>query len=319
MKNTQDLEIQLSKILINIESDIWSTQLTILTIENLINSITIFRQNDLEHFYEHFSKLFNTVKNTRPRIWMIIHYISKIYDIIEDGKWKYKSIDDIYKELNKFLRKTKKEIENETCTIIWNWAKLIQENDTIFVHSPSWIVKQVLKRAAKNKTNFRIILAQQSEEKTNNMIHFLQQNNIPFLVTPEFMLSNIEWEIDKMLVWGITFNSEHQFIVSAWVNAAVSEMHYAKKPVYMFLSTKKFSLWKSEAHKDHTVYKTKQVTSLDHKINPYQRVKFSHDRVDAKLFDKIITEWWELNYEKISNLYEKRYSEKEEWRKKHNM
>jgi hypothetical protein len=57
-------------------------------------------------------------------------------------------------------------------------------------------------------------------------------------------------------------------------------MHYANKPVYMFLSTKKFSLWKSEANIDHTVYKTKDVTSVDKKINPYKRVKFSHDRVD---------------------------------------
>jgi len=314
---TQEQEIQLSKILINIEWDIWSTQLTILTLENLINSITIFRQNDLEHFYSHFDRLYTTIRNTRPRIWMIIHYMSQIYDIIQDWKWRYKTIDDIYKELNKFLKNTKKEIENDTCTIIWNWAKLISDNDTVFVHSPSWIVKQVLKRAARNGTKFKVILAQQSEEKTNNMIYFLQNNNIDFLVTPEFMLSNIEWKIDKMLVWGITFNSERQFIVSAWVNAAVSEIHLAKKPIYMFLSTKKFSLWKSEAHKDHTIYKTKEITSADSRLDTYQRVKFSHDRVDAKLFNIIMTECWELNYEKICNLYEKRFADKVEWRKKH--
>ena len=317
MKNNKDLEIQLSKILINIEWDIWSTNLTILCLENLINSISIFKHDSLEHFYKEFEILFYTIKNTKPKIWIIIHYISKIYDIIYDNKWKYQNIDEIYKELDLFLKNIKKEINTDNKNLVEKWASAINNNDTIFIHSPSSIVKQVVYKAHKSWKKIKIILAQQSEDKTNNMIYFLQENKIEFLVIPEFMLSNIEWDIDKMLVWWVTFNSEHQFIVSAWTNAAVSEMHYANKPVYMFLSTKKFSLWQSEANIDHAVYKTKEIISVDKKINPYKRVKFSHDRVDGKLFDKIFTEIWEMNYKEIVSLYKERFVEKEEWRKTH--
>ncbi len=317
MKNKKDLEKQLSKILIDIEWDIWATNLTLLCLENLINSITIFKHNDLGHFYDEFEILFNTIKDTKPKVWIIIHYISKIYDIIHENKWKYKNIDEIYKDLKEYSNKIKNEIIDDTNSLIENSEKVIKNNDTLFVHSHSSIVKQVLEKTKKDWIKFKVILAQQSEDKTNNMIQFLQLNKIDFLVIPEFMLSNIETQIDKMLVWWVTFNSEHQFIVSAGTNAAVSEMHYAKKPVYMFLSTKKFSLWKTEANKDHTVYKTREITSNSSKISPYQRVKFSHDRVDGKLFDKIITEEWEKSYEDIVNMFEKRIKENEKWINKH--
>jgi hypothetical protein len=58
----------------------------------------------------------------------------------------------------------------------------------------------------------------------------------------------------------------------------------------MFISTKKFSLWNTEVKNHHSVHKIKKVSSLDKRVKPYDRLKFSHDRVDVNLFDFVVTE-----------------------------
>jgi len=83
------------------------------------------------------------------------------------------------------------------------------------------------------------------------------------------------------------------------------------------MSTKKFSLWQTEVKKDHTVHKLKQITSNDHRIKPYDRIKFSHDRVEVELFDNIITEKGIMTPDQVKEDYDESYKKRKLWRDKH--
>lgn len=315
----ETLNIQLSRVLLNIEADIWTTNLTLLSLKTLLESLRVLEVKDLEEFYEQLKSFLITIKTTTPRIWIMVLHFSEIYDEIQDNKSRIKTLDDIHAILDWFIIKIEKELEEDTDKIVKNWVKIIEKNDNILIHSPSSMVKWVLKKSVEEWKKFRVTLALQSEEKTENMIMFLQNLKIPFVVVPEFMLSNVATDIDKMFVWWITFNSEYKFIASTWVDAAVSEIHYAHKKVYMFMSTKKFSLWQTEVKKDHTVHKLKQITSSDSRIKPYDRIKFSHDRIEVNLFDNIITEKGIMTPDEVKKDYDDSYKNRKLWRDKHSL
>lgn len=315
----ETLNIQLSRILLNVEVDIWSTHLTLLALKTLVDSVKVLEVKNLDEFYEQLKILLVTIKTTNPRIWIMILYFSEIYDEIQEKKSQIKTLEDAYKIFDDYIIKIEKNLEDDSRKIIKNWVKIIEENDNILIHSPSSMVKWTLEEAVKVWKKFKVTLALQSEDKTNNMIIFLQNLGIDFVVIPEYMLSNIESEINKVFIWWITFNSEYKFIVSSWSDSIVSEFHYAKKNIFIFMWTKKYSLWQSEAKKDHTVHKIKQINSFDPRIKPYNRIKFSHDRINVDLFDHIITEKWLMTPEEIKKDYEEAYKKREEWRKKHSL
>ena len=78
-----------------------------------------------------------------------------------------------------------------------------------------------------------------------------------------------------------------------------------KIPVYMFINTSKFSLWKSKKRGEIFIHRHQR----KHHSKPieYERIKYSHDRVPAKLFSKIITDEGVLNPEQLQELYKKRF------------
>ena len=55
----------------------------------------------------------------------------------------------------------------------------------------------------------------------------------------------------------------------------------------MFISSKKFSLWKSKKRSEIFIHKHKR--EHHEKEIEYERIKYSHDRVPVSLFKKIIT------------------------------
>lgn len=168
--------------------------------KTLLESIRVLEVSGPEAFYAQFELLLTTVKTTSPRIGIMISYFSEIFDEIQENKSKIKSMDDIHLILDAYILKIERELEGNTEIIMNNGVRMIGDGDNILVHSPSSMVKRVLGQAKAEGKDFRVTLAQSSDMKTENMLAFLQNTGIPFVVVPEFMLSNIEQDIDTMLV-----------------------------------------------------------------------------------------------------------------------
>ncbi len=308
---------QLSNIIRCVESDLGTTSLSTMSFKVLIAAVEEFKIKDVDDFFDQFKQLLIHIKSTKPRIGIIIYYFCLIWDELQKERDVLKTKEDLIRSLKNITEHLTLEIEIDSAKIIQHGISCIEENDSILIHSHSQIVLKTLKKAVEEKKNFRVILAEQEEEKTHDMIIFLDTNNIPFSVVPEFMLSHIENEVTKVFLGGITFNKEHNFVSDAGTNSVISEFHHANIPIYMFMTTKKFSLWDS-INKHHT-YKIsqKKIEKRPKKFLTYNRIKFTHDRIPIDLIDTIITEEGIFNPEQLKKAYDKSYSERQEWLETH--
>ena len=87
-------------------------------------------------------------------------------------------------------------------------------------------------------------------------------------------------------------------------NALVAQFHLMKKPIYMFMTTAKFSMWSSEKRTEIYTHSEKRVHSC--KPISFERFKFSHERVPLELFTQVVTERGIFAPEKIQELYEEK-------------
>lgn len=318
----QTLNQQLSSIFRYIEADIGTSDLANLVIESILSSVRNLKVKNVDEFYDQFKEVMLLIKSTKPRIGIIITYFCDLWDELETEREKIKTVEQTYAILDKKIANIKKGNKDDLKKIIKTSLTCIEENDTILIHSHSHTVLRVIENAWQKKKKFRVILAEQEEEKTKDIIRFLQNLEIPFFVVPEFMLSHIEHEVTKVFLGALTFSTENTFVTDAGTNSVVAEFHHAKVPIYLFISTKKFSLWRIES-KNHT-YKIIKKNCCEmgkhgkNSIN-YETIKFSHDRLPVDLVDQIITEEGSYTAKTILKAFKDKYRDRESWRKRHNL
>lgn len=281
------------------------------TLEVTLDSVKITNINDL---YQQFYDLFKEVKNTQPRISLVIYYFYDLWEELQREKSNIKDVDDFRKVIISTTKRIKNDSDNDFKAIVRNGAELVENDDVVLVHSHSLTVKEVLATAAKNGKRFKVIIAEQETDKTIVMVEFFTKAKISFTVVPEYMLSHIAENVTKVFFGATTLDQEQQFVCDAGSYSVLAEFHAEHIPNYMFLSTKKFSLWPTS--KKHETFKTTQnkVYASNKKVLNYERIKFSHDRVPADLFNYIITESGKMTPAQIKDLYFERYEKQEKMR-----
>ncbi len=316
MSSTSD---KLSKIFLQIEADLGATDLAGFVMETLHETLGALKTNSVDDMFEQFRTLVLEIKNTQPRISLVIYYFYEIWEELQKDKEKgeIKTIDDFNEVVKRTIVRLRVENDEDFESIILNGAELIKDGDNILVHSHSGTIRRIIAKAQSLGKKFNVILAEQEAEKTLDMIEYFSDNKVSFTVVPEYMLSHILHDVSKVFFGATTLNFEQNFICDAGSYSVLAEFHEVDIATYMFLSTKKFSLWQSEMQ--HHTYKTKQkkMITKSSKVIDYERVKFSHDRVPAKLFNYIVTESGTYNPTEIQEIYTARYIEREHIRKKY--
>ncbi len=305
---------QLSKILISIENEIGTTNLTLLSLDAINTAVRFLKVNDVDDFMKKYEELVMNIRNTKPRMAIIIYYFSITLEWLVENQDSFKNMEDVYNFLEQKTKQISNEIETDLSKIQKIWANLVQDQDIILIHDHSSTILGTLVEAKKSGKNFSVIVWEQKQDTTEKIIYFLQQNDIDLQVIPEYMLSHIEHKITKFFVWWLSFNNEFNFVWAPGTNEIVSEFFHAKKEIYMFMTTKKYSLWIAKEAVDYR-YKIKEVKWLvDPKVQSYQRLKFSHDRIPIDLFTGLVTEQWILTPKETKEEYTKLYAQSEIWR-----
>jgi translation initiation factor 2B subunit (eIF-2B alpha/beta/delta family) len=305
---------KLSRLFLDIERQGGTTHLNASVLTSLSRAMHDFQEKDEEDFLDQFRTLLEEVKNTEPRIALIIDHLYHIWECLVEVKevnhphghrfWEKKIIETI--------RKNKRKNSEEHQKMIRNGAALIEHGDTLLIHSRSRTVLDVLKVAKQKGKEFEVVIAEQEADKTCNLIEDLHKAKIPFRVVPEYMLSHVEKDIDKVLLGALTINSDLNFVADAGTAAVVSEFHLTNTPIYLIISTRKLSLWK--ARQAHHTFKATTRRTHDYRPIEFERLKFSHDRVDVHLLTSVVSEQGVLTPDDILQLYEKKYEERKEWR-----
>jgi translation initiation factor 2B subunit (eIF-2B alpha/beta/delta family) len=159
----------------------------------------------------------------------------------------------------------------------------------------------------KNKKNkFNVIIAEQDYEKTHDNIERMYAAGIQFMVVPAYMLSHLHDQIDMVFFGALTLKDTMNFVMNPGALSIISEFHHEKIPVYMFLGTEKFSLWKSKKRGEIFIHKH----TRKHLNKPivYERTKYSHDRVPSDLFKKIVTNEGVFTSKQIEKMFNEKYT-----------
>ncbi|MDD3861975.1 MAG: hypothetical protein PHP74_03765 [Candidatus Gracilibacteria bacterium] len=277
-----------SKLLREIEMEIGSRDLADLVFKSLITAVNSLDVKDVDFFNGEFSKLVKLVSQTEPRYGILNYYFAKLSKFTEqticpDGKCRVKWKNMFVSEVKTILGHGDK----QRLEILKNSEKIDLEGKTILIHDHSHTVQDVLVHNKNMGKHFRVIIAEQNLEKTHDNIERMYGAEIPFQVVPAYMLSHLHDEIDMVFFGAVTMKSTIDFVMAPGDHGIISEFHVVGVPLYMFIDTSKFSLWKSEKkvevfmHKHERKHCSKPIT--------YERIKYSHDRVPAKLFTQIVT------------------------------
>lgn len=314
MANLQD---SLSRIIRHIEADLGTSALTDLSLSNIIDAVNNFEYRSLEDFYEQFKELMALMKTTKPRIGVLIFHFCELWEEMSDQKQGIASKEDLYNVMESAIVMMQNNNRSDAAKLVNEGLDCIQDGDSILIHNHSRSVLNLLIEARRKKKKFKVVLAEQEAEKTHDMVKTLQAGEVPFVTVPEFMLSHLEKEVNKVFLGALTFNNTYNFVTDAGTNSLVAEFHHAKVPIYLFMTSRKFSLWDTkESQQTHKVTQ-KHCGCHPEDMLTYDRVKFSHDRLPLDLVDKVITEEGVFSPKEIKELFDKRYKDYALWRKKY--
>jgi translation initiation factor eIF-2B subunit alpha len=308
MKHEEEIQIKVdlfSKLFRELEAEIGTRDLARLVIAALDSSVKNLRIKNVGDFCKQFDCLVEILSNTEPKFGVLNFHFASMQQHFKESlchadcsekKWKRYASREIVK-IEKNAKRHKKELLN-------NAGKLDVEGKTILIHDHSHTVQDVLSHYKKMGKNFKVIIAEQNFEKTYSNIERMFEEDIPFRVVPSYMLSHMHSEIDMLFFGGLTLKDTMNFVMDPGTHSVISEFNLEHTPIYMFIDTSKFSLWKSKKRGEIFIHSHKR--KHHSKDIEFNRVKYSHDRVPLSLFKKVITNEGVFSNGELKKLFEKR-------------
>ena len=280
--NEKDREI-LFKLFRDHEDVLGSSRIAMLALQAFINSIQALRC-DATDLRDLFTELCEAIKNTEPRIVPLIHLIKAF-----ETEMQTQYGDDLEKTKNEAIRILTSKLDllkSKVGKVIEHGVGLIKDGDTIIVHTASSDVTQMLAMAREVfQKKFKVIILKQDFVKTKLLIKTLSKAEVELQVVPEYSLSHYIEYANKLFIGAVSVTPDAKVVTAIGTSNIVSLCHLNKMPVYLFANSLKFSHHPSSSQKIHS----KMVAKSHDDVN-YTLTTHSHDIVDLKLIDYLITE-----------------------------
>ncbi|PIR55217.1 hypothetical protein COU74_02325 [Candidatus Peregrinibacteria bacterium CG10_big_fil_rev_8_21_14_0_10_36_19] len=300
----------LSSLFRDIESDIGTREMSLLILRALKDSLKALSVENIDEFLSQMKELAEDVSNTEPKFGVLNYNLSILLGVMEDCM-KSKKCDrhKIVKCLINKIDEIVKSCHEEKNNLIANSGQIDVEGKTILMHDHSHTVWDVLCNLKRSGKHFKVVIAEQDFDKTHSNIEKMHAANIPFQVVPSYMLSHIHESIDMAFFGAVTLKDTMHFVMDPGSFSVISEFHVDQVPAYVFIETKKFSFWKSKKRSEIFIHHHKR----SHHSQPieYDRIKYSHDRVPAHFFTKIVTDQGIYTPKTLKDFFDKRLSKLE--------
>lgn len=301
----QEKVTNFSKLLRDLEAEIGTRDLANMFLHALLDTIKFFQCKDPSEFCKQFKYLVEILSKTEPKFGILNYYMAKFAKAFtgevcgkgySEQKWKTLVLKHIQGVLD--------EAKGNKQAILQHAQEIDVEHKTILIHDHSHTVQDVLAHYKKLGKHFKVVIAEQELDKTQSNIERLYAAQIPFQVVPAYMLSHITDHVDMVFFGGLTLKDTMHFVMDPGTHGIISEFHVEHKPIYMFIDTTKFSLWKSKKRGE--IFIHKHTRQHHEKPIEYERIKYSHDRVPAELFTKIVTNEGVFTPDGVKKLFEKK-------------
>jgi len=260
-----------------------SSRMAMLALRSFIESIKDLKCNASE-MKELITELCDAIKHTEPRIVPLIHMV-KAFETEMEGHYG-EDLQKTKNEATRILQEKHDLLRSKVEQVIEHGVNLVDDDDTIVVHTASSDVTNMLVRAKEVlKKNFKLIILKQDFVKTKLLVRTLSKAKIDLLVVPEYSLSHYIEKANKLFIGAVSITPDAKVVAAIGTANIVGLCHLNKVPVYLFANSLKFSFHPSSSQRIHT--KTVSTSQDDVK---YMLTTHSHDIVDLKLVDHLVTE-----------------------------
>jgi translation initiation factor 2B subunit (eIF-2B alpha/beta/delta family) len=189
-------------------------------------------------------------------------------------------------EATRILQEKHDLLKSKVEQVIEHGVNLVEDGDSIVVHTASSDVTNMLIRAKEVlKKNFKLIILKQDFVKTKLLVKTLSKARIDLLVVPEYSLSHYIEKANKLFIGAVSITPDAKVVAAIGTANIVGLCHINKVPVYLFANSLKFSYHPSSSQRIHT----KTVSTSQDDVS-YMLTTHSHDIVDLKLVDHLVTE-----------------------------
>jgi len=251
-------------------------------LDALKDALRHYQCEDQACFVEQFDAIFTLTLGVKPKYAILIDSFYKIQKHIRSKS----SI----RELLEVIDAIKTERANEMFFLQKAVSLVDVQGKNILIYDHSHSVQHALSTLKESGKSFSILIAGQDLKKTDDNISFAHYLGVPYKVVPAYMLSHLDKTIDVAFFGAVTLQEGTQFVMDPGSKSIIAHLHLEKKPMYVFLTTSKFSLWPIESHQKEIYVKTHRRKHHHLSEIEFDHVKFSHDRVGADLINYTVTE-----------------------------
>ena len=292
----------LSELLRSVEVECGTSDMARMVFHSLKEAILHLKAEENKEFYKEFKALVKNIHRTEPRYAILSYYTNKLLAAFDEIR---KSDIDYKAWAVEQLEKIEQEMDNNTNQIIRHSESINLHKKTILLHDHSHTVHGVLVNQKKLGRKFKVIIAEQETEKTEENIEVLHKSRIPFQVVPDYMISHIHESVDMVFFGALTMKDTMHFVMDPGAYGVISQFKSLKVPIYVFIKDTKFSYWKSKP-RGGIYFKKHKRNHCSHAIE-YDRIKYSHDRVPVDLFHRIVTNSGVFAPAKLKEIFQKNY------------
>ena len=283
----EDKEI-LYKLIREHEDVLGSSRIAMLALRAFIQSIKELKCIDSD-IKDLFTELSETIKSTEPRIVPLIHLI-KAFEMEMQNHFDGDS-EEVKKHAIRILTEKHDHLKKNVGKVIEHGLGYVNEGDVIIVHTASYDVTNMLVLAKDVfQKNFKVLILKQDFVKTKQLISALSKANIELLIIPEYSLSHYIEKANKLFIGAVSITHDMKIISAIGTANIVSLCHLNKIPVYLFANSLKFSYHPTSSQKIHMKEEVKTHDNISYILTTH-----SHDMVDLKFIDYLITEDGEID------------------------
>lgn len=239
--------------------------------------------------------LIHTIKDSEPRIAPLINLIVSCEKEFEQQKiFENSTGEQVAAGAARIVTNHIQRLEESTRRLVHIGGDCIENGDVIMIHSFSRPILEMFSCARERGTVFEILILKQAFVKTKQVIKYLEGEHLTYTVIPEYNVSHFVDKATKLFLGAIAITADGKALCSMGSNGIASIAHIAGLPVYLFVTSLKFSPERSTDQHIH-----KKTEQLMEGGVVFTQISHSHEIVDLELITHFVTERGEMDRQEI--------------------
>ncbi|WP_372678486.1 hypothetical protein [Desulfosarcina sp.] len=260
-----------------------TSRTTVVALKSYMEAVRRLKCSDAD-FRFMLDRLNAVIKKTEPKVIPLVHLIEAFEaEMAASGNL---SLDDAKKRAVESLLQKLESFQTATAEVTRQCMHCIAPGDLIIAHSATAHIREALVRAHKElKQDFKVLVLKQDFIRTRELIDDLRRHQVYHVLIPEYNLSHYLGSASKLFIGAVSVTADNQAVTGVGTANVVSLCHWYHVPVYLFVESIKFAHRALAEQRIHNEEQHKTEADFT-----FHMKTFSHDFVDLKMIDHLVTD-----------------------------